>query len=137
MYMAGLGQSVQYYRNGQPSVTAKVGDLITFDAPGFSEAWLEVSQNGKSTFSGPHAIPMPPYQLLPRDIGFFQTAAYQLTTGRTRGALIGATSISVEGLPASPTIPTSTGFQPLPPAAPPVTTPPFGSRALRLTSMPS
>ncbi len=94
MYLQGLG--IYYLKNGQPASVLYVGDVMTFNVPGYSNVWLEQKQNGTPQYSGPIGLPMPAYTLLARDIGTFTASVYQLTQGGTRGQLIGTDSIQVQ-----------------------------------------
>lgn len=113
----------QYYVNGQPTSEGvcgeSVGTTITFDVPGYNRAWIIVSQDGRFTFDGPMDLPMPPYALkCPQDVGFFQTAAYEITAEGKRGGVIGQTQFTVRN--ANDTGTTSPPYvPPLEPTAPP------------------
>lgn len=102
------------------------GSVIGFDVPGYSRAWIIVAQNGKITFDGPMELPMPQYQLrCPQDIGYFQTAAYEITPGGQRGNVIGATQFTVRDASSVPQVLT-TPYVPVPSGTPPpVGTPPY------------
>jgi hypothetical protein len=104
MYMRGVG--AYYLRNGQPTSVLYVGDSMSFNVPGYSQIWLDQTQNGATQFSGPFSLPMAPYTLLPRDEGMFQANVYELKSNQTRGALIGSDSIRVQ--PAIALIPAMT-----------------------------
>lgn len=102
------------------------GSTIGFDVPGYARAWIIVAQNGRITFDGPMDLPMPPYQLkCPQDIGYFQTAAYEITPGGQRGNVIGATQFTVRDAMATPT-PQTPPYVPVPSGTPPpIGSPPY------------
>ena len=93
MYMSGL--AAYYMKNGQPVASFTVGDVMTFNVPGYSQVWLDQTQNGASQFSGPFPLPMAPYTLQARDAGTFQASVYELTPQGTRGRPIGTDSVQV------------------------------------------
>ncbi len=103
MYLAGLG--AYYFKNGQAASVLYVGDVMTFNVPGYSKVWLDQKQNGTPQYSGPIDLPMPAYQLLPRDVGTFTASVYQLNAGGQKGQLIGTDSIQVQAyiVPGMPT----------------------------------
>lgn len=121
----------EYTVSGSPTSQAwcgtgpgAVGTTIGFDVPGYSRAWIIAAQNGRIAFDGPMDLPMPPYTLrCPDDIGFWQTAAYEITPQGTRGNVIGQTTLNVKT--ASGTVPGTTAPPGVPPA-PTGTPPPMG-----------
>lgn len=93
MYFAGLG-AIYYLKNGQPASSYNVGDTMGFAVPGYTQVWLEQTQNGNPQYAGPFNLPMAPYVLQTRDIGTFNASVYELRNG-TKGKLIGTDSIQV------------------------------------------
>jgi hypothetical protein len=111
MYLRGLG--VYYLKNGQPASVLYVGDMMSFNVPGYSQVWLEQTQNGNPQYSGPFSLPMTPYTLLPQDQGTFAASVYTLTPGNTRGQPIGTDSIQVQARPAAPPPPIPVSLPPI------------------------
>lgn len=99
MYLSGLG--IYYLKNGQPVDTLYVGDQMTFNVPGYSKIWLDQYQNGQLQYSGPFDLPMPPYTLLPRDVGSFTASIFELKPNGTKGDNIGTDRVTVLAAPAS------------------------------------
>jgi len=93
MYLAGLG--AYYLKNGQPVTTLYVGDVMTFNVPGYNQVWLDQYQNGNLQFSGPMNLPMPPYTLLSRDVGTFTASVFQLSPSGKRSDSIGTDTVKV------------------------------------------
>lgn len=108
----------QYSVSGQPTNDVVCGTTIGFDVPGYQRAWVIVAQDGHITFDAPMDLPMPQYALkCPQDVGFFQTAAYEITPQGTRGNVIGQTQITVRQAPMQTTTP-QTPTQPTQPTTP-------------------
>lgn len=93
MYMSGMG-GIYYQKNGQPASSYVVGDVMGFVVPGYSQVWLEQTQNGSPQFAGPFTVPMQPYQLQSRDVGVFNASVYEYKNG-AKGKLIGTDSVQV------------------------------------------
>lgn len=85
----------QYYVNGSPVSQAKVGDVETFNVPGYNRIYIVVIKDGRVQFEGPFSVPMAPYTLGPQDVGTYQTYSYELNPDGSRGALISSTSIRI------------------------------------------
>jgi len=100
MYMSGL--AAYYMKNGQPVASFTVGDVMTFNVPGYSQVWLDQTQNGASQFSGPFPLPMAPYTLQARDVGTFRASVFELTPQGTKGRPIGTDSAQVVAAIAAP-----------------------------------
>jgi hypothetical protein len=96
MYLGGnpFGLGLYYLKNGQTVSQFTVGDSMMFNVPGYSEVWLDQTQNGATQFSGVMPLPMGPYTLLPRDVGSFAATVYEVKNGG-KGKLIGSDSATV------------------------------------------
>jgi hypothetical protein len=93
MYFAGLG-GIYYLKNGQPASSYVVGDTMGFNVPGYSQVWLEQTQNGNPQYTGVFNLPMAPYVLQSRDVGAFNASVYEYKNG-VKGRLIGTDSVQV------------------------------------------
>lgn len=93
MYLRGLG-AVYYLKNGSPASSYNVGDVMGFNVPGYTQVWLDQTQNGSPQYSGPFTVPMSPYVLQSRDVGTFNASVYELKNG-AKGKLIGTDSVTV------------------------------------------
>jgi len=100
MYLQGLG--AYYTKNGLATSSYVVGDTMGFNVPGYSQVWLEQTQNGSPQYSGPFTIPMSPYVLQARDAGVFNASVYEYKNG-AKGKLIGTDSVTVAAAPAQQT----------------------------------
>lgn len=102
MYLSGyLG--AYYLKNGQPTSSYQVGDVMGFNVPGYSQVWLDQTQSGNPQYSGPFNVPMPSYVLQARDVGTFRASVYELLPNGQKGKLIGTDSVVVQGAPAAQT----------------------------------
>jgi|SRR5215470_4298011 len=113
-----------YTVNGQPVSDAVCGDVIEFDVPGYSTAWVIVAKDGNIQFNDIMSLPMPPYKLkCPDDVGLFTVSANLITPQGGRGNVIGATRLNVT---AQPTVVYTPPYVPVPPPTPPpVGQPPY------------
>lgn len=93
MYLQGLG-ATYYLKNGVPATSYNVGDVMGFAVPGYTQVWLDQTQNGNPQYSGPFTVPMSPYVLQARDVGTFNASVYELKNG-AKGKLIGTDSVTV------------------------------------------
>jgi hypothetical protein len=114
-----------YTVSGQPVSEAACGEVIEFDVPGYSTAWVIVEQNGRVTFNDIMSLPMPPYRLkCPDDVGMFTVSANTITAQGGRGNVIGATRLNVTAAATGPN--TTPPYIPVPPPTPPpVGQPPY------------
>lgn len=110
MYLGGIG--AYYLKNGVPASSLNVGDTMGFNVPGYSQVWLDQTQNGTPQYSGPFNVPMAPYVLQSRDVGTFNASVYELNAGGQKGKLLGTDSIQVSAPGAAPTVQAQTIYAP-------------------------
>jgi hypothetical protein len=75
-----FGCCANFIVNGKPALTAKVGDVITFDIPGESLIHLEQFQDGRMQYNDSFFLPMKPYTLKPEDVGTFKGYAFRISS---------------------------------------------------------
>lgn len=96
---SGSGSRVAGFVNaaGQQITSARCGEAIGFDVPGYDVVWLIQVQNGAQQFNGRLTVPMAPYPLsCPGDVGQYETHVFELNdAGNGPGAPIFNTALTV------------------------------------------
>ena len=91
-----MGQPTFYNMAKQPISSIKCGASAIFDVPGYSLVWLDRTKNGVADFSGPYAVPAPPYVMsCSSDVGSYTITVYQLNADGSKGTLLGSTTFTV------------------------------------------
>jgi len=101
--------------NGLAVNTANVGDTIQFLIPGYDQIWLEQAQNGVTQWSGPLTLPFS-YTFIEKDAGYYQGAAYELTSNGDRGKPITSWTFTVKSATKPLILPETLGPLITPPA---------------------
>src|SRR4029077_12143715 len=77
-----------FYVNGVQASSAKIGDTIVFDVPGFQQIWLTQYQNSSLQVDTIEAVPTSPLLLTdPPDVGLFTGVVYEVINGQKGNVL--------------------------------------------------
>lgn len=80
--------------NGNTITAIQCGQPYLFEVPGYTQVWLKVTKDGKTTYDGLFNVPMPAYtSICETDPGHYETIALDPSTMNE----IGRTTLDVSG----------------------------------------